>query len=569
MPKVTVDFFADPFSKANRSIPLIEAGSTAYDEYKITSVDQVQVTEDLDKTIEVPIFSGWQDVNAARIGTSHYWVVASGQSTRSAGSVSMILEFNPATSLIAGGATLTGWWDRTPTRMTATRFNVKDDSMELSRRIRAPTLPKVYASQRELPGAQLVQTFWVQITFTSYLHPDEGYEMDHSTMHRLGCFVGWDPTADGSGWDYRVRDRSLGAITQPSIMSIITDIDEITGYPPSSVTDVSISIRCPYEYSHTVGSSSSPGGIGLIGATSGTPVSGREYSSDHGTYRLYELDYIPFADDPLLKKASAKTLSMSLTEMETDLGSVSLTDDYGQRVASLSPSPLGSVGVVLGSVLTYSDYTGLYDIITLNSGQRITLTGGKLPWIGDSWQEYKVRSMDSDRSATQQAISQASSQRYIDMANAAVGGIQAGAIGMLAGGPAGLAMGVSSAVTGIATSEAQRRLIVSDLRFQQTLSEKRVRDSAPSFTQTGYGLDYCHAAPKQGLSLELDMPARTTQAEYEAYIAEFGHPHTGLKAVTLSGEGFIKGRLPTPPVAGLKGELLNLQLVEGIKFKVI
>jgi len=578
-----VEFFTTPFSRSNRHFPIFSAGSNTY---RTAIVYDVKMNEDLDKIVDVPIFTGWENCNMARIGSNYYWITDATQSTKNKGSCTFKLVFNAVTSVLTPNQSVNAWWDRTPTRRGNIPFTVEPDVLTLSKRGKAPILPKVVT-----PDLVQCQLFWVEVTFNYWASPGATL-VDNSTFCRMGAFVAFDQanaiidenqmqqcvtigkwTGGTPGSDYYVG--------YPSLWEIITDIDAVTGFPPSSIVDISISSRCPYDY-QVFKESEGHDSICLFDRRLNGYYPGvvRFFDYDRGgglaTVKrgMYDLDgLIVYGIDnrAFPRLTSPKPISLSLSAMEQDLGQTSLCDELGNRVMQL-PSQLGSLS---GTVETKSDYNGLYTYIKLNETQQvIRITDGKLPWIGDNWQEYRVRALNADRDALQFAIKQGHDQRNIDIMNSVSNGIVGGAIsGGMVGGPAGAvvggAVGAVSVITSAIGSEAQRRLNERQLRHDQDYKERITRDSAPNFVNAGYGLDYIYGTLNKGLALELDMPTNTTSTEYSNYTAENGYPYAGLIAVTFSGSGYVKGRTPSNIVNGLKGELFNLELVDGFKYQVV
>ena len=107
------------------------------------TVSNVKVTNDFNQTITLPWDSDIDKANVAVIKNKVYDITAIRAGTL-AGNKSMELDliYNPVSTMLTSGLTVSGVWERTPSKQhTGFKVNIADDALETSRTISLAKIP--------------------------------------------------------------------------------------------------------------------------------------------------------------------------------------------------------------------------------------------------------------------------------------------------------------------------------------------------------------------------------------------------------------------------------------------
>jgi len=282
-------------------------------------------------------------------------------------------------SFLNTSSTLTGYWERTPTRLiNGIKLAITDDMLTTSRTVALPNLRTVAAGS---------PTFYYQITCKYDIATS-----DSSVLNLYGGIVPWQSyyvtNSIDTGWV--IRDNYT-EIYVP-LRQLINDIDTVTQIPSDSIVDISISARCPWKTSFN--SSNSRFAI-LDGTTQIAPV-------DLGSVGIIKI--IGSGADDTTDKTNA--LSLTLTDYERYCGRVVLTDEMGNDIAEIPTELFDSSNKLTYYCYGSSDFGGLYThfkyldttIVILRVGcLGLAMHGwiirfGRWHMTGPNWRELSIRS---------------------------------------------------------------------------------------------------------------------------------------------------------------------------------
>ena len=552
-PHNDVLFYSAPFSRANRHFPV---GNIV--QWQVHQVARVKHFEDIITTITVPWFEGWDTVNLVKntITGYVYWVTASSISTLSARSVSFELLFNAPTSVLAAGNTLTGVWDRLPTNECPyLKENAADSAMSLVSQVKLPVLYDDNANKGFC---------WFEIVVRT---GSGGSEM----LRRFGGFA-YLPNQRGALTVPRMPAGTTSSeerLAYPSLYELMNNVSGLAdSFSSDGVVTINVSARCPFAYGYNVVDGNRV--YHLVNSTN-TRITPSKFSvsftyGDLTTYfGMYSIDtgmdspyYVPNED----------SLTVTCTPEQRKFGEFSLINGSGAIIANI-PNEYFVGNTLTIPLYTRSDFTNIYTDLMIN-GSRIRIAEDKIPWTGNAWEEYQIRSMAYDRNTMDLAVSSAREQRNIDAVASLSGSAMAGAVGYaMAGSGAGALLTGATAIAGIVGAEMQGRLSERTAKAQQELKEKNVKAQLSNYFNVAQGItSLVDNTSGDGYRVIISMPAEVTSSYYTMYFEENGYKVQGKMSVTLA-SGVYKGRLTSIPINGVKGDLLNSEFIEGMKLSVI
>lgn len=540
-----VEFFSAPYSRPNRHFPI---GSLT--KYLVHSEMLMKTSPDMEQIVNVPEFPDWDIVNLVRItDTSYvYWVKASYKRTDLKGQVTFELLFNPVTSLITEGDVLNGVWDRLPTNESRyLKEVINTDAMEIFRTEPLPKLPFFMS-----------QIFWYEIVLKQEIDKTSGQCLTRYGGFALGPFNSTNNSEEFVVCDVVTSPSRFRGY--PSFHRIMNDFASIaTNASTDKIVSINVSVRCPYEWIQTSGSGDAR--IDLVNRNNHKikPKIYKDTGLPAGAdWVLYELETTE-DDSPV---PWSENMTITLTENELKYGAVNIIDESGIIINEI-PNELFINGWMQVHVTTVSDYTGIYtDLEFLYN--RIRIPEGKLPWVGDGWSEYQVRSMATDRESLELSINNAREQRNIDAIMSLSNAGMSSAMGFAMGGPIGAAgLGLLTAGTGIVGSHLQGQLSERTAKAEQEIREKHQKHQLSNNYETAYGMIYLLDNNFKSLMIATSMPANLNPQTIDDHVKEFGYRTEGVKSVTVQ-EGRYQGRLIDIPISGPKGDLLNAEFIEGV-----
>ena len=552
-------FYSAPFSRANRHFPI---GNL--DKWTVHTVTTVKTFEDVVTSVTVPWFDGWDVVNLIKNTKTGYvyWVTASSVSTLSSKSVAFELLYNAPTSILKAGDSLTGVWDRLPTNECPyLRENVIDDAMKTVSLTPIPgiTHPDNFGSSA-LRGKRL---YWYEVVMRQPI------DTNTDRMSRYGGFATLE-SSNGSLTSISARYHTTDRLIYPSLNVLVNSFSTIhANASPDKIVAINISPRCPYEYAITdAGSNKSSTGIMTkdLGGNDVPAVPTKFNAYGDGFFALYDLDN-PLNLASFLPPAAETEVTITCTDAERKYGEFSLTLS-GVTLNTIPNEAFTGNSLTVG-ITARSDFTNLYTDVRIGESI-IRIPEGKLPWTGNAWSEYQVRSMTYDRESMNLSISAAKDQRNIDAIASLSNTAMSGAVGYaMGGGVLGGALAVTTAAAGIVGAELQGRLSERTARAEQELKEKNVRSQLSNFYNTSYGvIQLADANDDRGLCVTKAMPYNLSDTYITTYHSELGYRTQGVITHTLQ-SGRYQGRLTSLPKNGVKGDLLNAEFIEGVKIEIV
>lgn len=487
--------------------------------YKLGSVSGVKYNGNLVQTLKLPDNALFAKFNVVGLGGKYYDVVSVDSSTQEQKSASIKIVFNPVITYISTAATISGYWERTPSMLVnGVKLGVTDDMLKTSRTVKLPNLGT----------AAGVETFYYQITAKYDLATS-----DSTKLCLYGGIVPWlsyyIPSGTASTWQIRSTQDTLYC----ALSHILNDIDTMTGLPSDSIVDVSVSARCPWKTSF-----SNPIYSIMAGSTPCAPV------SDSPSYSVIPI--IGSGAHDTTDKANALTLTLS--DYERYCGRVMLTDEMGNDIAEIPTELFNSSNQLTYYCYGSSDFGGLFTHFKYLDNI-IVMPEGRLPWVGDNWIDYQIRTMTYDREELARNISTVKQQYEIDAINAVGNAMMTSAVGAMSN-PAGSLLGLAQMGLGLVTADMAKDMNIRDLYAAQSNKEALIKASPSNNYQVGYGLDYCHrSAQVGGAKLKIQTPANITSTDFDNFVAYRGWPCNKYATITPS-TGYLKGILYSVPVSG-------------------
>ena len=545
--QATVDFLKLPVGLSTGQYPLLSSIDQNLSSYILKS-EVLNVRKDLHQVLKVADFDNSEDCNMVRIrGYGLYWITARDTSTDVNGSVSFALSACAPSSMLFSGDAVDGEFSRLPENACPwLQRQAISGAMETSRTLDLPTIGIT-------TGARI---YWVEITTTISLSMIDGSVLDTGSLNRYGMFVKITEKGASGGNINATTDEKPYIF--PRIYDIINNPEKL-GFTASTIQDISISARCPYDYGFSSGYSD----MWLKTTTGGRidpNVRGPNDSTiTNGFYMFYCLT------SALLQDAATRiaSVTLNLSDLEMGSGQVTLRSESSAAVAVI-PTQWGSS--LTARVRCIGDMGKLLTIVSIN-GTEYTLQEGHLPFIGSAWEEYVAYSLSYDRQAMEQSISFANERMALGIAQSGANAITAGVTGALASGPIGLVSGITSFAVGTASSVMERDISEREARQTQALAERRVQGQAGTPYNAAYGLIYNSYYFRHPPCLQVDMPSGLTDSVDAAYTDLHGFPAEGGRITTIK-EGFIQGRIFASNTVrmGPWFDEMNNKLSNGIRF---
>ena len=513
----------------------------------------VKYAAGLQTEVTVPMFTGYQDVNVIELDGSYYWATAWRESTTYNGSVTYTCDYMAPTSLIKSGQTINAYLDRSPSYITK---YLSDDW----------TKGRLVLTDPQQIGHKMVDSsnnpmYWIQITGVD----------TNGNLKRYGLFASV-PIQDDYSEPYIYTQlpalQTGGTVGYyPSIYEVMSNIASFTPFTASTVKDISITVRAPYDYFiKVVQSGTFTYRCPVLGDSSQSVTYIAASKNGSGDLLTYDLGAI-------MNDASFKQIVQTTTFDDDDMlrltGNI-LIRDYNMNIVGSFPV---SEGLTL-NVQTYCDYSGIYTIIS-NGYRRLTVPEGHLPWAGSAWDEYRAYQLAGDRQAMDNAIGYAERERYntalAGLGEGVVSGAITGAFAGSVGGPIGAGIGlITGGISSIATTIGANTaydIEVGKLRDEQALLELRAKTSAGSGYSVAYGLIYVAlTAIEFDLCAGAESPIDVSDDVLTAYVDRVGYPCEGLQQIAAV-PGFYKGFIPVGLLGqGMFYNELNRIMRQGFKF---
>lgn len=508
------------------------------------TISGASVPEDLDFELKVPKFDNYSTINIVKIGTRYYTVVSVRENTRANSSIIFELRYNPVSSLLSSVTGLTGWFERTPNKVfPAGRINIPGTMKQSG-----------FYPFKNMECSDSGEFFVVQISSKKSLKSSS-----NSVLTKYITYVhSYDGTERGFLVAFSGKDANNETVTGTwgSIAEAIHNPDESFGIPSDSIFDISVSRRSPWE---TVINGSE---VNVkVGTKQGLPNT--TFTALDGR-RINETEMIGLLN---INKSPVAELIIELTDYQRYCGTITIVDETQNEIFTIPNDYLDADNKAVIPWYAFSDYGGLYTLVNIND-KFITIPEGKLPWIGDAWKDYVIRSRDSDRQAMNHAIDMSRKQMEMDLVSGASNAMLTGTLGAIqnpVGSVAGLAQFGMSAVS----SAQQQQLSEWDAKKQQSISENRIRNSPSSNYQTAYGLTYLHNAIfGQGAGVKIETPSNFTEEQFNQYVAYNGWPCNAMASIVVS-SGYIKGLVYNMEGNGMMGDRLRQEIMAGCHLVMI
>lgn len=528
--------------------PLFSSGQDLSGYLKATYT--VKYAKGLQTRIDVPTFTGYEDVNIVELDGSYYFVVAWQESTTYNGSVTYMLEYMAPTSLLRSASSVTMYLERSPTYLCD---YLTDD---WTRGLVAFDENNALDVGNDAAFQDGDSMYWVQITGVD----------NNSDIRRFGFFAKVTNDGDFADPDVYTSIRSPNGF-YPSIADAINNIGEIVPFSGSAVKDVSISRRCPYDYMFV--QSTSPPNPWTVAIKSSNDTAVNPSQNGSSTLLTYDVDDLIRNNTP---KSSLKTITFTPTDAMKLSGNYIIRDWNKNSIATF---PIAEGSTFYSQ--TFGDVSGLYTIIT-NGYRTMTIPEGKLPWSTSTWDDYKAYQMAGDRQALSNAMSYANQEREMqryaaagEAITSAISGAMVGAFTM-AGNPAGAGVGlITGGITAITSgyqNQISYELNMARLQDDQILTETRARLGMGSGYNTPYGLIYVTLTIEDAnLVIGYDVPLNDAATLLTAYVDRVGYPCEGSHTVSIQ-NGYYKGYIPAGSTSnnGMYFDDLNRRLRQGFKF---
>lgn len=561
----TVHFFRLPGSRLLNEFFIRQSSGAVPDGYFKKAVGEVRCTSNLEQTITVPYWDGYQDVNTVKITETgdFYWIVSADEEVRAdVHTVRFFISYNAPTTQLRAGSNIKGEWMRSPTKVTSYLSEpVMDSEFVPVQSVRLPNI--VDNIGLEVPAHLL----WVEITSTVSRSGSASPIQDK--LSRYGLFCYYDPDNPYRQWlNVYATANMTSAEEYPSLMQVVSDPDQILGIPASTITNISVSERCPYSFFYYTSSQTGEFlNVIQLQNKSGTalvPNVDFLYTPSQTHYMYYNLTPLSANESQTPKTSGWEEFTLSAREDELDVGRVTISSTDNQVMATVptrffvpDTEHTGYRKITL-EARAISDFNGIVTHVRFPFDKDvIVMNEGKLPWVGSAWEEYKAYEQAYDR----QAVQNANQLALLSTAGQIVGSFVPGTVvGSLTGSATAGAMTAGANALG---SLFDYGVSVLGRQMEQELKEKRVSGQAGTGYQTGYGLVYCLMSAVLGARITLEKPYLCTSAIYDDFHARHGFPSEGVYYLTI-GEGFVQG-IPDNRSDSPKDERLTALFVNGFR----
>lgn len=558
MPTGSIEFLKLPGSLSSVEYPLLTSASESLTSYTVTKFSNVKYTLELAQWVQVPYFDNYDTCNCVRMNNEIYWIDAYQQPTLTGSSLNFHLVYNGPSSMLHKGDSATGMWERTGSTRYCDWLQYQPYS--------GGSVPSVYTQLPTINSDYSIADGWkyffVSVTSTNDI-PVAEYStgsdaIDASSKDSLTqyFFIGkYGPSYSNSGIIFANG-------SYPSISTLINNPESL-GFSASTITDISISERCPFPLTND---GAQPRGTLYITGADNAKITIGSY-----IYYKFSPDTIKYFEDE-----SPSTISIPGTSIQQMISDATIVDENGAVIASIPYSTYINNKTL--RVRCFVDFTGLYTVIeVVHTGSSsstenesnymyIVKPEGKLPWIGSTWEEYRAYSMAFDRTSVQLQTAnnntQAAANTITGVGNSILGGVIAGGIAGIGGGIASAGLNVLGNVMSVTANNNY-------LRNEQANLEKRTQAQPGTAYATQYGLNYVYRCTYNTSKIALNLPQGYIEDSNWAstYIEKYGYPDDlVLRSIAING-GYYKGKLTyTSGNTGLKFDATNSVLIDGLRF---
>lgn len=590
-------------SLSNGWYPLFEHDHNMNRYTKATFPD-VKVTPDLEQTRQFPEFDGWEDCNMVMIDDRLYWVVASRTATNRTHTIEYDLSYCAPSDLFKNGDTMHfADAQRIPANLVPyLKQAVGDDAMKVKshQRIKGITerMPDVM-----LPYLGDYRIVWVEIVTTERFQNNRDVSQDpipqpysSSNLRRYGFHTAIDPYGNESTAYLNYEDST---VLHPRLYTLMND-PEYYGFSPDSIKSISVSDIDPWGFQF-IAYTGTPSTITEIPPKlNGTSETQRYFlkviQSNSNVYGFITIEdyfeYGQYASDIPYEEPRGSDPSWESTKFtfnnnyDVHCGQFAVSDVMGEPISELPSERMTYYriatddypdGIYNGGYHTLyhqavSDYTGITVHIGFNQARRdMAVPMPKMSWVGDAWEQYRIRSWATDREQMQYAKDNAMHQLAQGLIMSGInsafslGGtaITAGATG--AGIGVGQMMGAAQGPISAGVGGVFNYLNVARSAKQTlTLTEHILKASAGTGYMNGDGLYQLIMMVRTGVGLIHYMPANISDDHYGKYVKRFGYPAQGTLDVIVR-EGFYQGRI-TEDITGIRADRMDDLIEAGFRF---
>lgn len=538
---------------ANRQVALgIDPANGIY------TFENVKMNGNHEQVVDVPWVDGLETANMAYADGMFFDIISWDNTTFENRQMRLTLKLEPFATYLPTDATLFGWLEKTPILVhRGARINIGFDALKASSSFMLPTLPII--------GGMAVN--WVEVVATEDIETSDpsrftiyGFPIFYRNREYVHTTEQWLTAKPGF--------PSEGAKRWPSLLNAMVDIDQVVGIPADSIQTVSVSPRCPWDYTLT--------GFQFYLQNYGGPEADGSDQIKAGTV-IPELVVSKIMGKGV-KPATPYIGTLHLSDFERLCGTVSVLDQSFNEVAQVPTEFFDLNNRLQYSVESISDITGLYTQISLFDTQSvITLTEGKLPWTGSAWDEYVRRNIEYDREMLSIQTRQTNEQFEIDTVEAAANAmltLSAGS-GALLGAPVAAASAATQTALEIGAAYLRKESGLRAAESAQLAAEGRMKNMPSSNFAAGYGLNFLQwgVNPLGGARFVVRTPANISETDFNNWVQYVGYP-CGKVASCPVVTGYVKGNIYSmgPAEANIPGIVLSLmrnELANGIRMVVL
>lgn len=511
----------------------------------IYTAEDVKVSEELDFTLNIEYFDNYSKVNIIKVGDRYYDVLQVKEITRKSSVLQFAVTYNPISSLLDSGSSLYGWFERTPIKkFPAGRVITGSATMEEYERVPFTNITPIVI------GDDQYDPYFVQVVSNYSIGAAEGYKNKLSVYGYFLDASDYMPSSDILPTTIYGNDN----VKYPHFREIMSDSAAAYGLPADSIIDVSVSKRCPWQFDQRTFDSKP-----LIPLKR---VAGGEVPSPSGA-----TSFIAEISRYMCKPSEREVVTLNYSDYIRYNAVFNIVTESGEVVGAIPNEYFDSDNKLTIGWQTYADYTGLYTILDFN-GINVVVPEGRLPWTGPEWSNYVARSREYDRQAMERAIATAKEQLNIDLLNGASNAMLTSAIGAAGGNVSGAVAGLAQFGLSAISSMRGFELNKSNVEFEQTLNENRIKAAPMSNYSTANGLDYFRRSKiTGGMGIRIDMPSNLTEVQFNDQISYYGWPCNRIATITPK-TGFIKGQIYNMDGYGLMGERLREEINNGVRIVI-
>lgn len=532
----------------------------------IKSYPNTKISDDINLKVVLPVddSDALKNVNMLRINQpngehDYYDILNIDTQTFYNKSIIVTAIYDAVASILSSSSVLAGYYDRAriPLNLGA-KLSPTDDALRIDSILQLGQISGL--------GGKFHIPFYVEITTKHDIVSE-----DNSTLGIYGSFIDFDIRymSQPQYLTWYVGDESGSPLL--TLRDLISSIDVFPGIPSDSIVNVSISRRCPWKYRIIKDDGNNVGYCLRYADDTDVPVlihPTEPVATIRGVFPIH----VSTANSVHIKESDEHSLerTFAITPMQRWCGEISIVDERGNTVGSIPTEYFDSNNRLRYKFYTISDYGMMYSIFEF-ADRQIIMPEGSLPWVGDAWLDYAIRSRDFDREEMRNAVASVYEQRNIDMINAVGSGMLTAAVGATTN-PAGALLGVAQMGLGLVTSEMQADLAARNIHAAQNIREGRMKAAASVNYQTGYGLEYCQRSVSMGgARLEISVPANLTETEFNNFVQFYGYPAKKYASLQVQ-TGVIKANIYSMnniiEKNGPKMDMLRKLLADGIRIVV-